>query len=171
MIRMEVLNITRIRKAVGAIIVAPEDKFLLVHKVKISDAKGSKMDVGFWDFIKGGIQGNETMLDAVKREILEETGIDDFMVMKELSDTICFEFPAHVKKIIEFDAQETTMYVVRLSELPSGLMCKDDEIDGYDLVNKDKVYDKLSQIETKKFWNCVIKEFDIDKVEGRGKFK
>ena len=73
--------------------------------------------------------------------------------------------------MLEFDAQETTMYAVRLSELPSDSICKDDEIDGYDFVNKDKVYGKLSQMETKGFWNCVIKEFDKDKVEGRGKFK
>lgn len=97
---MEVFNITRIRKAVGAIIVTPEDKFLLVHKVKVSDAKGRRMDVGYWDFIKGGIQEEETMVDAVKREILEETGIDDSMAMRELSYKICFEFPSYVKKFL-----------------------------------------------------------------------
>ena len=56
--------------------------------------------------------------------------------MKELSDKIRFEFDSHVKQNIEYDAQETTMYVVRISELPTDLMCEDDEIDGYDFVNK-----------------------------------
>lgn len=156
---IDVFNIKKIRKAVGAIMVTPENKFLLVHKAKICDCKEDKIDVDFWDFIKGGIRENETMLDAIKREILEETRIDKFVVMEELSDKICFEFPSNVKRIFGYDSQETTMYIVRLSEQPSALICEDDEIDEYDFTNKNEVLDKLSHAETKKFWNSVIKKF------------
>lgn len=115
--------------------------------------------MGLWDFVKGGGRENETMIDAIKREILEETGIEKLVVVEELADKICFEFPSNVKRIIGYDAQETTMYIARISKQLHELSYEDDEIDEYYFSDKDQVYDKLSQTETKGFWKCVIKEF------------
>ena len=153
---IDLFHIKRIRKAVGAIIVTPMNKFLLVHKAKINE---NMIDVDSWDFIKGGVKENETLLDALKREIKEETGIGKFVVMEELADKIIFEFPSNMKNIIGYDAQETTMYMVRLNE-SSVLVCRDSEIDDYDFIDREKVYNKLSLCETKEFWKCINQRFD-----------
>ncbi|BCN31068.1 hypothetical protein [Anaeromicropila herbilytica] len=50
------------------------------------------------------------------------------------------------------------MYLVRIGELSRALSCQDLEIDDYVFIDKDKVYDKLSQSETREFWNCVNQE-------------
>jgi putative (di)nucleoside polyphosphate hydrolase len=157
--KIDVFSIRRIRRAVGAIIVTPDNKFCLVHKSKICDSKEGKIDVGFWDFIKGGVRENETMLDAIKREIYEETGINKFVAMEELSDKICFDFSSNMKPSVGYDGQVTTMYIVQVKNQPSDLRCDDDEVDGYDFVNKGSVLDKLSHVETKEFWDSVIKRF------------
>lgn len=156
--KIDVFNRRKIRKAVGAILITPNKNFLLVHKTKICDGKEEKTDVDYWDFIKCGLQENETMCEAIRREILEETGIDNFVNIEELSHKIYFEFPTNLKKIVEYDIQETTMFIVRLSEQLSKLRCEDDEINEYAFVDKDEVYDKLSHVETKEFWRTISKE-------------
>lgn len=156
--KIDVFHMRKIRKAVGAILITPENRVLLIHKSKISDGKEEKADVDYWDFIKGGVQDNETMFEAIKREIYEETGISIYEGIEVLPHKISFEFPSSVKRMIEYDLQETTMYIVRLGEQLTELRCEDNEIDEYDFVDKEEVYAKLSHMETKKIWRKVIKE-------------
>jgi len=58
------------RKIVGAFIFSSDDKVLLGHNIQGGTYQGMLVIPG------GGIETGETQLDAVKREILEETGID-----------------------------------------------------------------------------------------------
>ncbi|BCN31069.1 histidine phosphatase family protein [Anaeromicropila herbilytica] len=92
----------RIRKAVGAVIVTSDNKFLLVHKVKIGQENEKTININSWDFVKGGVLENEKSADAIKREIREETGMEHILVMEELCDKICFEFPDDMKKLIGY---------------------------------------------------------------------
>lgn len=155
---IDVFQLKRSRKAIGAIVITPENKYLLVHKAKVTDCKDGKMEIGLWDFIKGGVRENETVQEAIIREIHEETGLKEFVVKEELIDNICFEFPPNLKLSCGYDAQETTMFIVQLNELPTDLRCIDDEIDGYEFVDKDNVLNILSLSETKEFWNRIIKK-------------
>ncbi|WP_312370209.1 NUDIX hydrolase [Lachnoclostridium sp.] len=130
----------------------------MIHKAKICDGKEGKTDVDYCDFIKGGIQKSETMIEAIKREILEETGLDVVADIEELPHKIYFEFPSNLKRIVGYDVQETTMFIVRLGDQLNNLKCEDDEIDEYVFVDKDEVNDKLSHEETKEFWRIVSKK-------------
>jgi 8-oxo-dGTP pyrophosphatase MutT (NUDIX family) len=55
------------RAAVGAIILNENGKVLSFERMDISDA---------WQLPQGGLHEDETPLEAVKREVLEETGIE-----------------------------------------------------------------------------------------------
>ncbi|NCQ51619.1 NUDIX domain-containing protein [archaeon] len=61
----------------------------------------------FWDFPKGGIEGNENKLETAIREVIEETGIDDlqFNWGKTYYETESF---GKNRKIVFYFIAETT---------------------------------------------------------------
>ena len=60
----------RLRQSARLVILSTSDRILLFQ---IFDAR--IRDVPFWVTPGGGLEGDETFLDAAKRELLEETGI------------------------------------------------------------------------------------------------
>jgi 8-oxo-dGTP pyrophosphatase MutT (NUDIX family) len=76
------------RHVVG-IIVFEGEKFLLLHRVL--NWKG-------WEYPKGGIEEKEAPLDAVKRELYEETGIKKFELVGEV-DSFEFFDKLHKRKV------------------------------------------------------------------------
>ena len=40
-----------------------------------------------WDLPKGGVEKNELIIEAAKREVIEETGVADLIVQNQLSET------------------------------------------------------------------------------------
>jgi Fructose-2,6-bisphosphatase len=158
---IDVFGRTKIRKAVGAIIIDSSNKVLLVHKANICNSKDGNIKADSWDFIKGGVKNNETMLDALKREIFEESGIEYFVIKKEFDEKICFEFPYDLRDVIGYDKQETTMYFVQIDEPQSNLKCIDDEIDEYEFVDINSVSVRLPQEETLKFWTHINMQPEI----------
>lgn len=149
----------KIRRAVGAVIRNDKDQFLLVHKVKVMDAEdGQKRQMDSWDLPKGGVKAGETIEDAICREIFEEVGAKEFTVVREIPARIRFDFPAGLRSVIGYDAQETVMFEVFCSEDISSFGCVDEEIDGYRFVDRDEMEKILTLPETKEFWQRFINE-------------
>ncbi len=65
------------RHSAGGIVVNPKGEIVLVKQGGVS-----------WSFPKGHLETDETPLEAAKREILEETGIKDLALEKELESYI-----------------------------------------------------------------------------------
>ena len=61
------------RASAGGIVMGPEGKIVLVEQHGNS-----------WSFPKGGVEVGESELDAARREIFEETGIDELELQREL---------------------------------------------------------------------------------------
>jgi ADP-ribose pyrophosphatase YjhB (NUDIX family) len=70
-----------IRKEVQALIfdkVGTEIRILLVKKLDLKNYNYR------WRLLKGGIEGTESETDALKREIMEEVGLDEIAIAKKI---------------------------------------------------------------------------------------
>ena len=76
------------RKNVGIILVN-QDKKLLIAKRSATNTESSD---NFWQFPQGGIKPNESLLDALYREIKEELNLDksDFKILGQTSNWLYY---------------------------------------------------------------------------------
>jgi 8-oxo-dGTP pyrophosphatase MutT (NUDIX family) len=75
-------------------------------------------DAGHWDFPKGGIEEGESELDAVIREVREETGITDLKLVEGFRQTISYQFKSsegEINKTVVFYLGSTSTFKVTLS--------------------------------------------------------
>jgi 8-oxo-dGTP pyrophosphatase MutT (NUDIX family) len=75
-------------------------------------------DAGHWDFPKGGIEEGESELDAVIREVREETGITDLKLIEGFRQTISYQFKStegEINKTVVFYLGNTSTFKVTLS--------------------------------------------------------
>lgn len=73
---------------------------------------------GHWDFPKGGIEEGEGEVDAVRREVWEETGIDDLSIIDGFRRVIQYFYRSgdrKVRKTVIFYLAKTNKLDVRLS--------------------------------------------------------
>ena len=69
---------------------------LLNKENKIFVGKRIDNPKNFWQMPQGGIDGNENYLQAAKRELLEETGIKNVKVNKELNYWLEYNLPKNL---------------------------------------------------------------------------
>lgn len=56
---------------------------------------------GYWDFPKGHVEGSETEEQTVRREVAEETGIEDLEFVKGFRQTIRYFFQTQEERIFK----------------------------------------------------------------------
>jgi bis(5'-nucleosidyl)-tetraphosphatase len=84
-----------------------ERKFLLLHYTS-----------GHWDFPKGNLEAEETEVDAVIREIFEETGITDLKFVEGFIQPIFYNYRRDgnlVQKKVSFYLAQTQTIDIKLS--------------------------------------------------------
>lgn len=133
-----------IRKAVGAIVIY-DNKYLLVNKI-YNSSEGKSVPER-WDFPKGGLIEGETTDQALMRELLEETGTDQYEIIHRYDHQINFDFGLDHP----YKKQETTMYCVKYLGLIGDLKCDGLEIDELDFFTKEEVLSKIELEETQEF--------------------
>ncbi|MHA1678905.1 MAG: NUDIX domain-containing protein [Promethearchaeota archaeon] len=143
----------KIRKAVGAIVIK-KDKFLLIHKVKMMNSlKGPEKIKPRWDFPKGGVKNKDINLEnAILRELKEETGSDEYRIIKKFDEKIIFEFPDKIKQKLGFEKQEITMFLIKFYGDENKLKSQDDEIDNIKLFSKIEVEKQITFEDSKSFF-------------------
>jgi putative (di)nucleoside polyphosphate hydrolase len=146
----------RIRRAVGAF-VRWERKYLLVHKVKVMDAPdGPEVHTGLWDVPKGGIKPGETALEALIREVREETGMYHFQVQTQFEEPLRFAFEHSLAQQIGYDLQETTMFLLEYRGDGSDLRPLDEEIDQVCFFPLEAFTQHLTHPETASYFRRIV---------------
>ena len=77
-----------------------------------------KYEEGHWDFPKGNIEEGETDEETIKREVMEETGIDDIAIINKFREKIHYFYKLNdelVSKEVVFHLAETKKDKIKLS--------------------------------------------------------
>ena len=82
------VNKLPMRKGVGIIV--------LNHNNMVFVGRRKDNPVDKWQMPQGGIDGNETPLNAMKRELAEETSITNIEVLKEIESWLEYELPLNL---------------------------------------------------------------------------
>ena len=69
---------------------------LLNREGKVFVGKRIDQTVEGWQMPQGGIDKGETPIQAAKRELLEETGIDKAEVIAEMDEWVTYDLPEHL---------------------------------------------------------------------------
>jgi len=94
-------------------------------------------DAGHWDFPKGHIEENESDIETVKREVKEETSIDDIDIIKGFKGEISYFYrrnKALISKKVVFYLAKTQTEQVKLSY----------EHKGYEWLTYEKAMERLT---------------------------
>jgi len=105
-----------VEKSAGAVVFRREKNkifYLLLHYPSSAKAKED-----YWDFPKGHIEKGERELETVKREVEEETGLNDIKIIEGFREWIRYFFKfknKNIFKIVVFYLAETKKKKVKIS--------------------------------------------------------
>ena len=97
-----------LRTGVGVIVLNPN------NKVFVGKRKDNPIDK--WQMPQGGVDPGETFLEAMKRELKEETGISNIEVLKEIDYWLEYELPKNLVGIIwkgKYRGQKQKWFITR----------------------------------------------------------
>ena len=97
-----------LRIGVGAIV--------LNNKNKIFVGKRADIPVNKWQMPQGGVNKGENLITAMKRELMEETSIQNIKVLKKIDKWFEYELPKDLLGIIwkgKFRGQKQRWFIVR----------------------------------------------------------
>ena len=124
------------RKNVAAIILSSsypkECKFFVAKRI----------DYGIWQFVQGGIDGEETPKEALLREMKEEISTNDIEIICECDEWLRYDFPDFaLEKMKPFKGQIQKYFLVRLkSESGININTKEPEFSEFKFVDIDYLY-------------------------------
>ena len=153
-------KILPLRVGVGAV--------LLNKNNQVFVGKRRDNPVNKWQMPQGGVDNNEKLVDALKRELYEETSVKSYEIIHELDRWLTYELPENLLGKIwrgKYRGQKQRWFILRFSgeeneinvntKKPEFLEWKWVEIESLPNIIVDfkkKVYEKLT-IELKKFIN------------------
>ena len=101
-------KILPLRIGVGAIVINKENKIFV--------GKRKDNPVNKWQMPQGGVDPLEPFLEAMKRELHEETSIKNIQILKELDQWLEYELPKNLVGIIwkgKYRGQKQKWFIVR----------------------------------------------------------
>ena len=107
-------KILPLRIGVGAIVLNSE------NKVFVGKRKDNPIDK--WQMPQGGVNSGESLINAMKRELIEETGIKKIEIIKELNYWLEYELPKNLIGIIwkgKYRGQKQKWFIVKFLGLDS----------------------------------------------------
>ncbi len=133
------------RESAGGIIKGPDGHIVLVQQHGNS-----------WSFPKGGVEEGETALQAATREIQEESGITDLVLIQELGSYERYSISKDgLGENKEWGLQKKTLFFFTTSQSELPHRDPDDEVTEVRWVTLDEAYELLTHPKDKEFLGSV----------------
>ena len=103
---------------------------ILNHENKVFVGKRKDNPVDKWQMPQGGVDENETHIDAMRRELLEETSIKSIKILKEIEKFFEYELPKNLIGIIwkgKYRGQKQKWFIVRFEGSENEINLKTDK--------------------------------------------
>lgn len=111
------------RKGVQALVIDSENNFLIVQLNAYKENE--------WNFIGGGREGNETIIENLNREVKEELSLDkdDFEIIGQNPVPLKYDFPpAKENEIRPFEGQIKEQFIIKLTCSKEKIKIQEEEI-------------------------------------------
>ena len=149
--QFEKLGDMKFRKNVAAVIYYGNgEQFLLLHR---------KLRWSGYEFLKGGAEQYEGLMEAIKRELKEEIGIDDYIFIKDTGVEVKYKWREELVKSPlnkpKFDGAIQHFFLIKVPYKDAEI--KSDEHDGLIWVRPGVVEDYLSFDTQKEAFRKVLK--------------
>ena len=95
------------------------------NKVFVGKRKDNPLDK--WQMPQGGVEGNEPLLEAMKRELVEETSIKSIEILKEFNQGLEYDLPEDLIGKIwkgKYRGQKQKWFIVRFKGAESEINIK-----------------------------------------------
>ncbi len=143
----------KFRRAIGAIILDKNNNIVSFQRTDFPDN---------WQEPEGGIDENETAIEALFRELYEEINIDkdDFEIINETKQFIQYLFPNGEK--FGYDGQEKKFFLVRLNKDKIFKFDNTEEIEflNYKNMSANELLNSVPKFK-KQMYETVLKEFKL----------
>ena len=146
-----------LRNGVGIIVLNGNN---LVFVGKRKDNPGNK-----WQMPQGGIDKGENFISAMRRELMEETSIENIEIIKEIEQTFVYELPKKLIGIIwkgKFRGQKQKWFITRFlgSNSEINIKTKNPEFIEWKWIKPEKLPDVIVDFK-KDIYVSLLKEINL----------
>lgn len=143
------------RQGVNCIILDKDNQFLVIQLQQYGSHQ--------WKFVGGGIEGNESALEAAYREILEETNIlrSDLTLIGESKHLQQYDFPKELEITQKFKGQKKHQFVFKFTGNKDSIVIQQSELKNYKWIPKKELKNHLVFLGQFENAQRIITEFSL----------
>ena len=141
---------------------------VLNNKNQVFVGKRKDNPIDKWQMPQGGVDNNESFIDAMKRELYEETSIKNIQVLKELDGSLKYELPEDLVGKIwkgKYRGQKQKWFITRFTgnEREINLKTKYQEFIDWKWIEKDELPEVIVDFKKEVYQNLLreLKKFLI----------
>ncbi len=141
---------------------------VLNNKNQVFVGKRKDNPIDKWQMPQGGVDNNESFIDAMKRELYEETSIKNIQVLKELDGWLKYELPEDLVGKIwkgKYRGQKQKWFITRFTgnEREINLKTKYQEFIDWKWIEKDELPEVIVDFKKEVYQNLLreLKKFLI----------